>query len=89
MIDQQKSTFVPLKKEDKVWLTSRNIKTIYNKKMKPKQEGPFSITEVLGPVTYRLQLLASWQIHNVFHAALLWPYKENEVYGQNYPKLVL
>jgi transposase InsO family protein len=92
MIDRRRSTFVPFKKGDKVWLDSRNIKTIYHKKMKPKREGPFSITEVLGPVTYRLQLPASWRIHNVFHAALLRPYQENEVYGENFteppPELV-
>ena len=52
--------------------------------MKPKREGPFPITEVLGPVTYRLQLPVTWQIHNVFHAALLRPYKENDVYGNNF-----
>ena len=87
-----KSTFVPFKKGDKVWLDSRNLKTVYHKKMKPKQEGSFPITEVLGPVTYWSQLLATWQIHNVFHTTLLWPYKENEVYGENYteppPELV-
>jgi hypothetical protein len=92
MIDRRKSTFVPFKKGDKVWLDSRNLKTIYHKKMKPKREGPFSITEVLGPVTYRLKLPATWRIHNVFHAALLRPYKENEVYGENFteppPELV-
>ena len=42
------------------------------------------ITEVLGPVTYRLKLPTTWRIHNVFHAVLLRPYKENEVYGENY-----
>ena len=52
--------------------------------MKPKHEGPFTITEVLGPVTYRLQLLTSWQIHNVFHMTLLKPYRETESYGQNF-----
>jgi hypothetical protein len=84
MIERRKSTFVPFKKGDKVWLDSRNLKTIYHKKMKPKREGPFQITEVLGPVTYRLQLPATWRIHNVFHAALLRLYKENEVYGDNF-----
>ena len=82
MIDRRKSTFVPFKKGDKVWLDSRNLRTIHHKKMKPKREGPFSITEVLGPVTYRLQLLASWRIHDVFHATLLRPYRKNEVYGE-------
>ena len=31
-------------------------------------------------------LLATWRIHNVFHATLLQPYKENEVYGANFPE---
>ena len=58
--------FTPFKKEDKVWLDSKNLKTIYHKKMKPKWEGPFTITEVLGPVTYKLQLQKTWRIHHVF-----------------------
>ena len=60
--------------------------------MKPKQEGPFAITKVLGPVTYRLKLLTSWWIHNIFHATLLKPYRENEIYWENFteppPELV-
>ena len=92
MADQQRSTFTPFKKGDQVWLDSRNLKTIYYKKMKPKSEGPFFITEVLGPVTYRLKLLTSWRIHNIFHATLLKPYRENEIYGENFteppPELV-
>ena len=86
MADRRKSNFIPFKKEDRVWLDSRNLKTKSNKKMKPRREGPFSIKEVLGPVTYRLQLPSSWRIHNVFHATLLKPYKENEVYGTNFPR---
>ena len=89
-----RSAFTPLKKGDKVWLDSKNLKTIYHK-MKPKQEGPFTITEVLGvlgPVTYKLQLPKIWQIHNVFHATVLRPYKENSVHGENFaeppPELV-
>ena len=84
MADRRRSTFISFKKGDKVWLDSRNLKTIYHKKMKPKREEPFVITEVWGPVTYRLLLPASWRIHNVFHATLLRKYKENEVYGENF-----
>ena len=69
-----------------MWLDSRNMKTQYNKKMKPKREGPFIITEVLGPVTYRLQLPSFWRIHNVFHTTLLRPYKENDIYRSNFPE---
>ena len=84
MAKWQKSTFTPFKKGDKVWLDSRNLKTNYHKKMKPKCKGPFIITEALGPVTYRLKLLTSWQVHDVFHATLLKHYKENEVHGKNF-----
>jgi hypothetical protein len=52
--------------------------------MTPKREEPLEIEEVLGPVTYQLKLPESWQIHKVFHAALLRPYRENEIYGENY-----
>ena len=85
MADRIKSTFTPFKKGQKVWLDSRHLKTNYHKKMAPKREGPFEIEEVLGPLTYRLKLPESWRIHNVFHATLLRPYKENEIYGENYP----
>ena len=56
MTDRRKSTFTSFKRDDWVWLDSWNLKTIYHKKMKPKQEGPFKTTEVLGPLTYWLQL---------------------------------
>ena len=42
------------------------------------------ITDTLSPVTYRLKLPATWRIHNVFHAILLRPYKENETYRSNF-----
>lgn len=83
--ERKKDTFTPFKKGDKVWLDTRNLKTNYHKKMAPKQEGPFEIDKVLGPVTYRLKLPTTWRIHNVFHAILLKPYTENKVYGENFP----
>ena len=36
MIEQRKTTFTPFQKGDMVWLDSRNLKTIYHKKMAPK-----------------------------------------------------
>src|SRR6202789_1964939 len=84
MAEQIKLNFSPFKKGQMVWLDTRHIKMNYHKKMAPKQEGPFKIEEVLGPVTYQLKLPESWQIHKVFHATLLRPYQENEVYGENY-----
>jgi hypothetical protein len=71
MAERIKSNFVLFKKGQMVWLDSRHLNTDYHKKMAPKREGPFKIEEVLGLVTYQLKLPESWQIHKVFHAALL------------------
>ena len=60
----------------------------HDKKIAPKQEGPFEIEEVLGPVTYQLKLLMIWKIHDMFYATLLRPYIENKIYGNNYPRLL-
>ena len=84
--NRKQSTFTSFEAGQTVWLDTRNLKMAYHKKMAPKREGPFEIKEVLGPVTYRLKLPKSWKIHNVFHATLLRPYVENEIYGNNYPK---
>jgi hypothetical protein len=54
------------------------------RKLAPKREGPFSITEVLSPLSYRLKLPSQWRIHPVFHAALLSPYRETNEHGPNF-----
>jgi Chromo (CHRromatin Organisation MOdifier) domain len=84
--NQKQSKFVPFKKDQKVWLDTRNLKINHHKKIALKREGPFKIDEILGPMTYRLKSPESWKIHNVFHAALLRPYIKNKVYGNNYPR---
>ena len=84
--DRWKNTFTPFKKGDKVWLDTRNIKTTNNLKIGPRHKGPFKISDVLWPLTYQLNLPTSWQIHNIFHAILLWPYIENETHGTNFPR---
>jgi transposase InsO family protein len=85
MIERSTRGFKPFKLHDKVWLESKNLKLRYeSKKLAPKREGPFEISEVLGPLTYRLKLPQQWRIHPVFHASLLSPYKENDIHGTNY-----
>ena len=85
MAKQSTQGFTPFKKGDKVWLDSWNLKIGYPSwKLQPKREGPFEVTEVLGHVTYHLKLPNQWQIHPIFHASLISPYRETEAYGPNY-----
>ena len=78
----------PFKKGDQVWLDGKNIHTDHpSEKLRPKRFGPFEIIDTIGTVNFKLKLPKSWQrIHDIFHASQLTPYKENEVYGPNYPK---
>ena len=80
-----KSRFTPFEVHNKVWLEARNLKRkILDPKFTPKQEGPFTITKVLSPLSYKLKLPTSWKIHPVFHTSLLTPYHENEIHGPNF-----
>jgi Integrase zinc binding domain/Integrase core domain len=47
----KQSKITPFKKNQKVWLDTRNLKISHHKKIAPKQEEPFKINEVLGSVT--------------------------------------
>jgi hypothetical protein len=86
MADRRQNTFTPFTVGQKIWLDTRNMKTNYHKKMALKREGSFKIEEVLGLVTYQLELPSTWKIHNVFHAVLLKPYVETEVHGKNFSR---
>ncbi len=71
---------------DKVLLDGKNLKMTQPKaKLSDKRHGPFKITDILNPVTYRLKLPPKWRIHPVFHAFLLVPYIETPAHGPNFP----
>ncbi|CAA7268818.1 unnamed protein product [Cyclocybe aegerita] len=81
-----KSKFTPFKKGDQVFLSTKYLKMLWtSRKLSPKKAGPFKITEVLGPVTYRLKLPPQWKIHNAFHASLLSCFEETEEHGPAHP----
>jgi Chromo (CHRromatin Organisation MOdifier) domain len=79
----KRTTFHPYQKGQKVWIKGTNIKMTHpTMKLHAKRFGPFRITEVISPMTYRIQLPIQWKIHDTFHAALLHPHKTTELYGK-------
>ena len=79
------SKFTPWKAGDKVWLEGKNLQLHYpTRKLAPRWEGPFEISQVISPLTYRLRLPPTWKIHDVFHASLLSTYRETAEHGLNY-----
>src|SRR5712675_629326 len=70
---------------NKVWLEGRNIKRPYDSpKLSPKRYGPFRVVAKISPVAYKIQIPATWQVHDVFHVSLLTPYKETVEHGGNF-----
>ena len=70
-----------------MWLEAMNLRLSYpSRKLAPKQQGPFEISQVLSPLTYHLHLPSTWKIHDVFHTSLLSSYKETEAHGPNFLK---
>ena len=72
---RQKSKPDPqLKKGDKVYLLTKNLRSQRTtRKLDHVKVGPFLISEVRGPVNYKLQLPDDAKIHPVFHISLLEP----------------
>ena len=78
---QDSNKDIKYQERDLVWLEAQNLSTKGNKKLSPKQVGPFKIMQKISSVTFRLNLPPIIRIHNVFHSDLLLSYKEIEVYG--------
>jgi len=67
-------------KGDKVWLDMRNINTERpSKSLDNRRTGPYEIIEKIGPLDYKLKLPPKFKVHPVFHASLLYPYKEDTI----------
>src|SRR6266436_5032660 len=77
--------YKPFEEGQKVWLEATHLKTTHpTTKLSPRRYGPFEITKKLSHVVYQLCIPQQWKIHDVFHTALLTPYKETEEHGPNY-----
>ena len=77
--------YQPWKVGDKVWLSAAHLITHFpSKKLAPKRYGPFTVKQVLSPITFTLELPATWRVHPTFHASELSSYQETDVHGPNY-----
>jgi len=84
--DRWKNDTPQLQPGDHVWLETTHLLTdCPSLKLDWKQIGPLSVSEQLGPLTYRLHLPPSYKIHNVFHISLLTPIKEDRIPGRTIP----
>lgn len=73
--DRKRSNGVDFKVGDKVWLSTKNLKMkVPSYKFAPRFIGPYEITKVINPVSFKLCLPESFRIHNVFHKSLLKGY---------------
>ncbi len=64
---------------DKVLLSTKNLglKTTGTPKLLPRWVGPFSVTERIGELAYRVELPPSLKVHNVFHVSVLKAYRSD------------
>ena len=56
---------------DKVWLSSKYLKTKWNCKLEAKFLGLFRVLHPVGKQAYKFELPKKWRIHNVFYVLLL------------------
>jgi hypothetical protein len=69
---------------DQVWLDAQNINTTApSRTLADRRLGPYRIEKKLSDTVYLLKLPHQMHIHPVFHAALLYPYQENDIPGRN------
>jgi hypothetical protein len=72
---------------DKVWLLLTNISSKRpSKKLDNKKGGPFTIMEKISSHAYRLDLLKTMKVHNVFHLNLLSVFKGDEDFHRRQAK---
>ena len=58
---------------NKVWLSSKHLKTKPNCKLKTKFLSLFWVLHLVGKQVYKLELPKKWKIYDVFHVVIMWP----------------
>ena len=74
---------------DKIYLNSKNIESTWPaKKLNYKYYGPYTISEAIGKQAYKLKLLPSMKIYNIFYVSLLKPYIGTNELNNPFPPLI-
>jgi hypothetical protein len=73
---------------DKVMLFAHNIHNPIDKyrptrKLAPKYLGPYTISAIISPTSYKLDLPSTLKIHPVFHISMLKPYQETDEFNRD------
>jgi hypothetical protein len=71
--NQRHENTPPLKEGDLVWISSQDLSTDRpSPKLEALQFGPFRVSKVMGPLTYRVEIPAQWKVRtDVFHRVKL------------------
>ena len=70
--DKKRKTMPQLKKGDKIYLLTKNLKTKkVSKKLNHVKVGSFFIKQQKRSVNYELNLFSDIKIHSIFHVSLL------------------
>ena len=84
---QQRKISKPFKIGDRVWVKSSALRDPTSadagkKKLQPLFVGPFPITQVMGPATYKIELPPRIKGHNVLNVSKLKAHHENNIEGR-------
>ncbi len=72
LVNKKRKNRPQLKKGDKVYLLTKNLKGIrLSRKLDHVKVGPFLVIKEKGPINFELQLLLDAKIHLVFYILIL------------------
>ena len=84
--DQNRQEATTYEVGDKVWLDGKDLRTGQpSKKLSDRRYGPYKVTKIVGPNSYKLKLPQSMKIHPVFNTVKLRPYLKDPISERKQP----